>query len=124
MIFLILFLIILGLFGFCLHISFIDDKENKKQKSPKIDDEFVKKHLKTYNLSEEEVKEIHSRGKLTPEEMVKEWESWDLCAPGDFAGSAAWRCKKFKNCHECLLDYASETREHTSIMDDLKIICK
>ncbi len=30
-----------------------------------------------------------------------------VCAPGDMIGSAAWRCHTFKNCHECLTDYAN-----------------
>lgn len=67
--------------------------------------------LKT--LSEEQIREIHSHGMITPEEKVREWESFDLCAPGDAIGSAANRCKKFKNnCHECLIDYASGKDEY------------
>ena len=124
MVSLILLFVFLALFVFCAYICCTDKNKDNQNKTPKIDDDFVKKHLKTYNLTEEEVKEIHSHGKLTPKEIVREWESMDLCAPGDFASSAAWRCKKFKNCHECLLDYANKTREHTSIIDDLKIICK
>ena len=64
-------------------------------------------------LSEEQIREIHSRGMITPEEKVREWESFDLCAPGDAIGSAANRCKKFRyNCHECLIDYASGKDEY------------
>ena len=64
-------------------------------------------------LSEEQIREIHSRGMITPEEKVREWESFDLCAPGDTIGSAANRCKKFGyNCHECLIDYASGKDEY------------
>ena len=64
-------------------------------------------------LSEEQIREIHSRGMITPEEKVREWESFDLCAPGDAVGSAANRCKKFGyNCHECLIDYASGKDEY------------
>ncbi len=47
-------------------------------------------------LSEEQIREIHSHGMITPEEQVREWESFDLCAPGDAIGSAANRCKKFR----------------------------
>lgn len=65
------------------------------------------------SLSEEQIREIHSRGMITPAEKVKEWESFDLCAPGDAIGSTANRCKKFKHhCHECLIDYASEKDEY------------
>ena len=68
---------------------------------------------KLKHLSEEQIREIHSRGMITPAEKVKEWESFDLCAPGDAIGSAANRCKKFKyNCHECLGDYASGKDEY------------
>lgn len=64
-------------------------------------------------LSEEQIREIYSRGMITPEEKVREWESFDLCAPGDAIGSAANRCKKFGyNCHECLIDYASGKDEY------------
>lgn len=58
-------------------------------------------------LSQKEIEVIHRRGKITPEEKVTEWEKLGLCAPGDMIGSAAWRCHKFKNCHECLTDYAN-----------------
>ena len=68
---------------------------------------------KLKHLSEEQIREIHSRVMITPAEKVKEWESFDLCAPGDAIGSAANRCKKFQhNCHECLVDYASGNDEY------------
>lgn len=60
------------------------------------------------SLSREQIDEIHARGKITPEEKVKEWESMELCAPGDAIGSASWRCLKFNSCHECLVAYAAE----------------
>lgn len=67
---------------------------------------YIKPNFKP--LTQEQIDDIHSRGKITPEEKVKEWEGMDLCAPGDAIGSAAWRCKKFQNCHDCLVDYASK----------------
>lgn len=70
-------------------------------------------------LSRNQIDDIHSRGKITPEEKVKEWESLDLCAPGDAIGSAAWRCRKFRNCHDCLIDYTNEYGEYTSFFDIL-----
>lgn len=71
---------------------------------------------KLKHLSEEQIREIHSRGMITAEEKVREWESFDLCAPGDAIGSAKNRCKKFHhNCHECLVDYASGSDEHHPI---------
>ena len=67
-------------------------------------------------LTQEEIDDIHARGKITAAEMVKEYEAWDLCAPGDALGSAAWRCRKFQhNCHDCLVDYVSKQKEYTSI---------
>lgn len=47
--------------------------------------EVVVHTLAIKKLTKEQIDEIHSRGKITPEEMVKEWESLDLCAPGDGA---------------------------------------
>lgn len=72
-------------------------------------------------LTQEQIDDIHSRGGITPQEKVKEWEDMDLCAPGDAIGSAAWRCEKFHyNCHDCLVDYANEHEEYTSFYDILK----
>lgn len=62
------------------------------------------------------IKEIHDRGNLTSEEIVKEWESIGLCAPGDNIGSAKERCEKFGyDCHMCLTDYASLKDEYSPI---------
>lgn len=67
-------------------------------------------------LSHEEINDIHQKGKITQLEKVKEWESHDLCAPGDAIGSAAGRCAYFgNNCHECLLEFASHKIEHDPI---------
>lgn len=71
-------------------------------------------------LTQEQIDDIHARGKITPAEQVKEWEGMDLCAPGDAIGSASWRCKKFRNCHDCLVDYANQHDEYTSFFDILK----
>lgn len=98
----------------------------RKQKEQHEKDLIVKGYIKPQfkELSKEEIDDMHSRGKITPMEKVKEWEGLDLCAPGDAIGSAAWRCEKFDNCHDCLVDYASSNTEYNSIFDDLKIICK
>lgn len=77
---------------------------------------------KIIKLSSEQIEDIHSRGKITPDEKVKEWEGLGLCAPGDAIGSAAWRCKKFKDCHECLLDYAYKNYEHNSVYEEMKVV--
>lgn len=72
-------------------------------------------------LSQEEINDIHLKGKITQLEKVKEWESFDLCAPGDAIGSAAGRCAYFGyNCHECLLEFASHKVEHEPI--ELKLV--
>lgn len=78
---------------------------------------------KTKPLTEEQIADIHARGKITPAEKVKELEDLGMCI-GDYAGSAAWRCRKFGNCHDCLVDYANTQDEHTSFFDEIKIICK
>lgn len=71
-------------------------------------------------LKQTQIDNIHLRGKITPQEKVKEWEDIGLCAPGDAIDSAAWRCKKFHNrCHDCLVDYANEHEEYTSFYDIL-----
>lgn len=96
-------------------------KEDIEEKEEQYDDYEVPK-LK--ELTEEQIENIHVRGKITPAEKLKEWEELDLCAPGDAIGSAAWRCHKFRNCHDCLVDYANTQDEYTSFYDDIKIICK
>ena len=109
----------------CLFVYILDKKNTKKQEiitqeTEKIEESgYVKPQFK--ELTQEQIKDIHARGKITPQEKVKEWEGMDLCAPGDAIGSAAWRCRKFKNCHDCLVDYANEYDEYTSFKDILKI---
>lgn len=64
-------------------------------------------------LTSEQINDIHERGKITPLEKVKEWEKFDICAPGDAIGSAKDRCYYFQNdCHQCLLHYASQKAEY------------
>ena len=64
-------------------------------------------------LTPKKIEEIHSRGNITFLEKVEEWESMDLCAPGDAIGSATYRCNTFHDCHKCLLDLASHQLEHS-----------
>ena len=114
----------------CLLIIILDliseHKSNKKSKTEKQikNDSYATATPQFKVLTQEQIDAIHSRGKITPEEKVKEWEGLGLCAPGDAIGSAAWRCRKFKNCHDCLVDYANEYDEYTSTFDNLKIVCK
>lgn len=112
----------------CVGLSLITLKERKENDViPKLieerekhntDEDYVKPKFK--ELTKEQIDDIHVRGKITPQEQVKEWEGMDLCAPGDAIGSAAWRCRKFKNCHDCLVDYANQYDEYTSFFDILK----
>lgn len=95
-----------------------DVKQKEEQNTE--EDNYTKPQFK--ELTEEQIADIHSRGKITPEEVVEEWENMGLCAPGDAIGSAAWRCKKFKyHCHDCLVDYANENDEYTSFFKEVKL---
>lgn len=95
-------------------------KSNKKHDTEnKIKDiSYEKPQFKP--LTKEQINDIHARGKITPKEKVKEWEKMGLCAPGDAIGSAAWRCKKFHNCHDCLVDYANQHDEYVSFLKVLE----
>lgn len=106
-----------------------EHKQTKKHKlNKKTDEKINEKTIETLdeipkfkNLTQEQIDDIHSRGKITPEEKVKEWEGLGLCAPGDAIGSASWRCKKFhSNCHDCLVDYANEHDEYISLHSVMK----
>ena len=84
----------------------------------KCADNRLKKAVK--ELTKEKIDDIHSRGRITMFEQVAEWESFDLCAPGDAMGSGAPRCHTFNNCHDCLLDFASSHIEYDKM--DFKLI--
>lgn len=114
-------LIIIGLFFWLSEKNVSNKEETKeieidKEKNNYVD--YVKPKFKEF--TQEQIDDIHARGKITPAEQVKEWEGMDLCAPGDAIGSAAWRCRKFRNCHDCLVDYANQHDEYTSFFDILK----
>lgn len=83
-------------------------------------DHTIKRYKLGKELTQSQIDEIHSRGKITPAEKVKEWESMGLCAPGDAIGSAANRSRAFSNCHECLVEYASCREEYDEF--NLKIV--
>lgn len=72
-----------------------------------------KRQLK--KITEKQIKDIHSRGKITPAEALEEWEKLDLCAPGDVISGDSARCKTFNNCHDCLVDYANKHDEYISL---------
>lgn len=75
-------------------------------------DYIIRRYKMKKELTQSEIDDIHSRGKITPREKVKEWEEFDCCASGDAIGSAKERCKSFSNCHECLLDFAYSKKEY------------
>ena len=80
-------------------------------------DKSYEKHIQKYieELTAEKIVDIHNRGKLTIFEKVEEWENIGLCAPGDAIGSASNRCRIFNNCHDCLMNFASNSIEHDPI---------
>jgi hypothetical protein len=78
----------------------------------------VKKKINEFynSITEEQIKEIHAKGKLTPLEAVQMWESFDLCIEGSKSIFSKSRCQYFnENCHECLLEQASHKLEHDPI---------
>lgn len=83
----------------------------------------VKKKVNDFynSITQEQIDEIHSKGKLTPLEVVQLWESHDLCIEGNKTISSKNRCKYFnQNCHECLMEEASHELEHDNI--DFKLV--
>lgn len=83
----------------------------------------VKKKVNDFyaSITQEQIDEIHSKGKLTPLEVVQLWESHDLCVEGNKTIFSKNRCKYFnQNCHECLMETASHKLEHDNI--DFKIV--
>ena len=117
--------VLIIIFMIALSLFFMLDVVISKRDRETLKDKMKEKELlydKPINidLTQYEIDAIHSRGKITPAEKVREWEGLGLCAPGDAIGSASSRCKRFKNCHECLMDYANQSYEYTSFEDTLK----
>ena len=84
---------------------------NSKYPACTLNDIVNETHPKLTPITQEEVDDIHARGKITQEEKIKEWEKLDLCAPGDNIGSSSWRCRKYHyDCHDCLVAYSSKKR--------------
>lgn len=71
-------------------------------------------------LTQEQIDDIHSRGKITPAEYVEELETQltDIC-PLEFSGVNN-RCNTFHSCHDCLVDYANQEEEWTSNIEAIK----
>lgn len=78
----------------------------------------VKRKVKEFlnSITQEQINNIHSKGKLTPLEAVKQWEAFDLCIDGSKTVFLKNRCEYFDyNCHECLMETASHKLEHDKI---------
>lgn len=78
----------------------------------------VKKKVNDFysSISQEQIDEIHSKGKLTPLEIVQLWEAHDLCIEGNETIPSKNRCRYFnQDCHECLKETASHKLEHDNI---------
>lgn len=83
----------------------------------------VKKKINEFynSITQEQIDEVHSKGKLTPLEAVQMWESFDLCIEGSKTIFSKNRCRYFnQNCHECLMETASHKLEHDNI--DFKVV--
>lgn len=76
-----------------------------------------KKMSEFYNsITQEQIDEIHEKGKLTPLEAVQMWESFNFCIEGSKSIFSKSRCQYFEqNCHECLMESASHKLEHEPI---------
>lgn len=78
----------------------------------------VKKRINEFysSITQEQIDEVHSKGKLTPLEAVQMWESFDLCVEGSKSILSKSRCQYFEqNCHECLMESASHKLEYDPI---------
>ena len=83
----------------------------------------VKKKVNDFynSITQEQIDEIHSKGKLTPLEAVQLWESYDWCSEGSKIIFSKCRCRYFnQNCHECLMEKSSHKLEHDNI--DFKLV--
>ena len=66
-------------------------------------------------LTQKEIDNIHRRGYVTAVEILEEWETFGLCAPCNANGPKGNRCDKYKSCHTCLIDFASQQDEWISM---------
>lgn len=66
----------------------------------------------TQKISDIDIDLIHSRGNITPLEKLEEWEYMNQCAPSYELDSVIKRCRYFKNCSECLREFAFSKREY------------
>lgn len=73
-------------------------------------------------LSTKKMGNITPVEKLQELEELEELEEFGICAPSEYGSSESWRCKIFKNCHDCLIDYVNQrAEEYSSYSHFLKI---
>lgn len=112
--------------GFDIDEEFLKKNILKKTKSgliislKRLDDYLIRTYLRNkkiksnYCIPIDEEKKIHEDGLLTSRDMVKEWETNEICAPGANGVNAQERCSEFEaDCHECLIEFASNKKAHT-----------
>ena len=78
----------------------------------------VKRQVKEFynSITQEQINDIHLKGKLTPLEAVSQWKSFDLCIEGSKTNFSKSRCEYFDyNCNECLMETASHQLEYDKI---------
>ena len=76
-------------------------------------DYFITYLRRPKKLTFEEVKDIHSRGLITQEEIAYEWEMNNYC-PVDNERL----CSMFDTCHDCLLSYSCARSEYEHYKED------
>lgn len=73
---------------------------------------YEKNHPHFEFLTQEQIDDIHSRGKITPREKYNEWEMMGYCPA---SGGSSVRCNKYGNCRDCLVAWAEDEKEWTPI---------
>ena len=71
-------------------------------------DEFESNHPQFKLLTEDEIKDIHNRGKLTPTEKFYEWRKLNYCP---FAGNLDFKCENYETCRDCTVDLVNQIKE-------------
>ena len=98
-------------------LNLLDQEENALNQ--KNNEQYVKPQLK--ELTQEQIDDIHSRGRITPAEYLEELETQltDIC-PVEFSGNNK-RCNMFQDCHDCLVDIANQKEEWTSNTETIEM---
>ena len=112
-------IVIIPLIGSAIIDKKYDGKKANQQSSNEQDYNVYLPSPTIKVLSQDKIEEIHSRGKITSTEYAKEWESTGTCIIIS-EDIAVQRCNRFRNCHDCIVDYANRKDEHTSIWKHLR----